>query len=181
MGLEISSLGIYTLIALRNNLNSIQSAIKYFSMGVLSCGFYAMSVALLYLLTGHFEIDKILNFLFNANLKESALLFGASVFLFAFIAFKLSLVPFHTWIVNVYDGASSPLVGYISVVPKIVAFVIMIRFFSPLCDINFINIMICAVAILSITLGNIAALIQEDVKKCLHIVPFHILVLFCVR
>ncbi|QEL06050.1 NADH:quinone oxidoreductase I, membrane subunit N [Campylobacter sputorum subsp. sputorum] len=167
IGLEISSLAIYTLIALKNKIYAIEASIKYFSLGALSSGFYAIGAALLYLLTGHLEIDKILSFIVDANLKESILLLGASAFLLASLAFKLSLIPFHTWIVDVYEGSSSPLAGYMSIVPKIAAFIIMIRFFAPLSDVLWIKNIIFIIAIISMSLGNIMALVQKDVKRML--------------
>lgn len=167
VGLETSSLALYTLVALRNKTNSIEAAIKYFSMGALSTGFYVMGASLLYLLTGYLEIDKIVKFILDQNLQHSILLLGASAFLFVSMAFKLSLIPFHTWIVDVYEASSSPLAGYISIVPKIVAFVIMIRFFEPLNYIEFINSTLWLVAVLSMSLGNVMALVQKDVKRML--------------
>lgn len=167
VGLETSSLALYVLVALRNKANSIEAAIKYFSMGALSTGFYAMGASLLYLLTGYLEIDKIVKFILDANLQNSILLLGASAFLFVSMAFKLSLIPFHTWIVDVYEASSSPLAGYISIVPKIVAFVVMIRFFEPLNHMEFINNTIWLVAVLSMSLGNVMALVQKDVKRML--------------
>jgi len=96
-------------------------------------------------------------------------IFGSSVLLMVAFAFKLSLFPFHTWVPDVYEGASSPLAGYMSVVPKIAAFVVSIRIFGMYIDlgVEWVRWMILGIAVITMTLSNIMALVQNDVKRML--------------
>jgi len=94
---------------------------------------------------------------------------GGSVLLLAAFAFKLSLFPFHTWTPDVYEGASAPLAGYMSIVPKIAAFVVAMRIFGMYIDlgIEWVRIAILVLAVATMTLANMMALVQEDVKRML--------------
>lgn len=171
VGLETASLSLYTLIALHNRANSYEAAVKYFTMGALSAAFYAMGSAVVYGLTGSVEFYKIAEVM-ATRLNETGLMiaiFGSSVLLLVAFAFKLSLFPFHTWAPDVYEGASAPLAGYMSVVPKIAAFVVSIRIFGMYIDlgVEWVRIVILVLAVLTMTLANIMALVQEDVKRML--------------
>jgi NADH-quinone oxidoreductase subunit N len=171
VGIETASLALYTLIALHNRANSYEAAVKYFTMGALAAAFYAMGSAVVYGLTGSIELYKVAEVM-ATRLNEAGLMiaiFGASVLLLTAFAFKLSLFPFHTWAPDVYEGASAPLAGYMSVVPKIAAFVVSIRIFGMYIDlgIEWVRIVILVLAVLTMTLANIMALVQEDVKRML--------------
>jgi len=171
VGLETASLSLYTLIALHNRSNSYEAAVKYFTMGALAAGFFAMGSAVIYALTGSVELYRIADVL-TARMGEAELMiaiFGSSVLLLVAFAFKLSLFPFHTWAPDVYEGASAPLAGYMSVVPKVAAFVVSIRIFGMYIDlgIEWVRVVILVLAVLTMTFANIMALVQEDVKRML--------------
>lgn len=171
VGLETASLSLYTLIALHNRSNSYEAAVKYFTMGALAAGFFAMGSAVIYALTGSVELYKVAEIL-ATRLNETGLMiaiFGSSVLLLVAFAFKLSLFPFHTWAPDVYEGASAPLAGYMSVVPKIAAFVVSIRLFGMYIDlgIEWVRWTILVIAVITMTLANIMALVQDDVKRML--------------
>jgi len=171
VGLETASLSLYTLIALHNRTNSYEAAVKYFTMGALAAGFFAMGSAVIYALTGSVELYRVADIL-AARMNEADLMiaiFGSSVLLLVAFAFKLSLFPFHTWAPDVYEGASAPLAGYMSVVPKVAAFVVSIRIFGMYIDmgIEWVRVVILVLAVLTMTLANIMALVQEDVKRML--------------
>jgi len=171
VGLETASLSLYTLIALHNRSNSYEAAVKYFTMGALAAGFFAMGSAVLYGLTGSIELYKVAEVL-ATRLNETGLMiaiFGSSVLLLVAFAFKLSLFPFHTWAPDVYEGASAPLAGYMSVIPKVAAFVVSIRIFGMYIDlgVEWVRMIILALAVITMTLANIMALVQEDVKRML--------------
>ncbi|HEO98150.1 MAG TPA: NADH-quinone oxidoreductase subunit NuoN [Epsilonproteobacteria bacterium] len=171
VGLETASLALYTLIALHNRSNSYEAAVKYFTMGALAAGFFAMGSAMIYALTGSIEIYKIAEVL-GTRIGETDLMiaiFGGFILILVSLAFKLSLYPFHTWAPDVYEGASAALVGYMSVVPKIAAFVVAIRVFGMAIDLGIepIRTTILVIAVLTMTLANIMALVQEDVKRML--------------
>ncbi len=138
VGLETASLSLYTLIALHNRANSYEAAVKYFTMGALAAGFFAMGSAVIYAMTGSIELYKVAEVL-STRLEETGLMiaiFGSSVLLLVAFAFKISLFPFHTWAPDVYEGASAALAGYMSVVPKVAAFVVSIRIFGMYIDLG---------------------------------------------
>ena len=171
VGLETASLSLYTLIALHNRSNSYEAAVKYFTMGALAAAFFAMGSAVVYALTGSVELYKVAEIL-AGRIDETGLMisiFGSSVLLLVAFAFKISLFPFHTWAPDVYEGASSPLAGYMSVVPKVAAFVVSIRIFGMYIDlgIEWVRWMILIIAVLTMTLANVMALVQNDVKRML--------------
>ncbi|WP_294953213.1 NADH-quinone oxidoreductase subunit NuoN [Sulfurovum sp.] len=171
VGLETASLALYTLIALHNRSNSYEAAVKYFTMGALAAGFFAMGSAVIYGLTGSIELYRVADVL-AARMNETGLMiavFGSAVLLLVAFAFKLSLFPFHTWAPDVYEGASAPLAGYMSVVPKVAAFVVSIRIFGMYIDlgVEWVRIVIIVLAVLTMTLANVMALVQEDVKRML--------------
>ena len=171
VGIETASLSLYTLIALHNRSNSYEAAVKYFTMGALAAAFYAMGSAVLYALTGSVELYKIAEVM-AMRLNETGLMiaiFGAAMLLLVAFSFKLSLFPFHTWAPDVYEGAAAPLAGYMSVVPKIAAFVVAIRIFGMYIDlgVEWVRIVLLVMAVVTMTLANIMALVQEDVKRML--------------
>jgi len=171
IGLETSSLALYTLIALHNRANSFEAAVKYFTMGALAAGFFTMGSAILYGLSGSLELNQISDAL-QLRLGDTgvlALTIGGAGFLLAAFAFKLSLFPFHTWAPDVYEGASAPLAGFMSIVPKLVAFVVAMRIFEMFIKLNveWVQIAILILSVATMTLANIMALVQEDVKRML--------------
>ncbi|MEA2048391.1 MAG: NADH-quinone oxidoreductase subunit NuoN [Campylobacterota bacterium] len=171
VGLETASLSLYTLIALHNRSNSYEAAVKYFTMGALAAAFFAMGSAVVYALTGSVELYKVAEVL-ATRMDETGLMiaiFGSSVLLLVAFAFKISLFPFHTWAPDVYEGASAPLAGYMSVVPKIAAFVVSIRIFGMYIDlgVEWVRWTILILAVVTMTLANVMALVQNDVKRML--------------
>ena len=169
VGLETGSLALYTLIALHNRARSVEAALKYFIMGALGSGFFAFGAAMFFLSTGSMEISNIAQIAKSSNLQTNVLLFAACSFMIVSIGFKLSLIPFHTWTPDVYEGASSAMAGFMSVVPKIAGFVVAIRLFEALQSIGvqWLNIVLYAVAVLTMSLSNLMALVQRDVKRML--------------
>jgi NADH-quinone oxidoreductase subunit N len=171
IGIETASLSLYTLIALHNRHNSFEAAVKYFTMGALAAAFFSMGVAVLYGISGSLELYQIADAM-QTRMAEPGimilLLGGAGLLLTAF-AFKLSLFPFHTWAPDVYEGASAPLAGYMSIVPKLAAFVVSMRIFEMFISLNieWVQTMIIALAVITMTIANLMALVQEDVKRML--------------
>lgn len=169
VGLETGSLALYTLIALHNRARSVEAALKYFIMGALGSGFFAFGAAMFFLSTGSMEISNIAQIAKSSNLQTNVLLFAACSFMIVSIGFKLSLIPFHTWTPDVYEGASSAMAGFMSVVPKIAGFVVAIRLFEALQSIGvqWLSIVLYAVAVFTMSLANLMALVQRDVKRML--------------
>ena len=161
IGLELSSLALYTLIAMRNRKAAIEGAIKYFTMGALSAGFFVFAMAIFYMLGGSFDITQIAQNLSAKNYGDDKLLILSSIFFIVSIGFKLSLIPFHTWVGDVYEGASALMSGFISVVPKIAGFVVAIRLFEALIasGISWLGDTLYIISVLTMSLANIAALV----------------------
>ncbi len=169
VGLETASLALYTLIALHNREKSFEAAIKYFIMGALAAGFYVMGALILYALTGSVEIYKIEEVLVAGDYANMTILLVGITFMIAALGFKLSMVPFHTWTPDVYEGASAALAGYMSVVPKIAGFIVAMRIFEFLIhsDVVWLRDILYIAVVLTMTLANIMALVQHDVKRML--------------
>lgn len=169
VGLETASLALYTLIALHNRTTAFEAAIKYFTMGAMAAGFFAMGSMILYGATGTVEIAKMSEVLVARGFEPSLFIFLGVGFILAALGFKVSIVPFHTWTPDVYEGASAVLAGFMSIVPKIAGFIVLIRFFEVFVDSNvaWIETLLYIAVVATMTIPNILALVQEDVKRML--------------
>ncbi len=171
VGLETASLALYTLIAMHNTKLAHEAAIKYFTMGALAAGFFAMGAAAIYGVTGSVEMDSIVK-VFQSKMSEPSIMvpiIGGALLMIVAIGFKVSLIPFHMWTPDVYEGASASMAGYMSIVPKIAMMVVAMRLFGMYMelDIEIVRYTIIALAIITTTLANLMALVQNDVKRML--------------
>ena len=169
VGLETASLALYPMIALHNRNKSFEAAVKYFTMGALAAGLFAFGSMVFYALTGSVEIHQIAAVLAADNYANIGYVLVGTVFLFASFAFKLSLVPFHTWTPDVYEGSSAALAGYMSIVPKIAGFVVAMRLFEFLIHsgVVWLEVILYAMVVITMTAANIWAMVQTDVKRML--------------
>jgi NADH-quinone oxidoreductase subunit N len=170
VGLETSSLALYTMIAMHNREKSFEAAIKYFTMGALAAGFFAFGSMIFYAVTGTVEISKMAEVLSsNANIGSDAYMIVGAVFLLGAFGLKLSLIPFHTWTPDVYEGSSAALAGYMSIVPKIAGFVVAMRIFEFLTHSGMVwlEYVLFAIVVITMTAANMWALVQSDVKRML--------------
>jgi NADH-quinone oxidoreductase subunit N len=169
IGLEMASLALYTLIALHNRSKSFEAAIKYFTMGALAAGFFAFGSMILYAITGSVEINQIALALAKDEYENIGYVLLGVTFLLAAFGFKLSMVPFHTWTPDVYEGSSAALAGYMSIVPKIAGFVVAMRLFEFLVHsgVVWLQVILYVVVVVTMTASNIWALVQSDVKRML--------------
>ncbi len=169
VGLETSSLALYTLIAMHNRDKSFEAAVKYFTMGALAAGFYSFGAMVFYALTGSVEINQIATVLAANGYEDIGYVLIGVTFMLASFGFKLSIVPFHTWAPDIYEGSSAAMAGYMSIVPKIAAFVVAMRLFEFLIHsgIVWLEIVLYAFVVITMTAANIWALVQTDVKRML--------------
>jgi len=169
VGLETASLALYTLIAMHNRDKSFEAAVKYFTMGALAAGFYSFGSMVFYALTGSVEINQIATILANNNYADIGFVLVGVVFMLASFGFKLSVVPFHTWTPDVYEGSSAAMAGYMSIVPKIAAFVVAMRLFEFLIHsgVVWLEVVLWILVVVTMTAANIWALVQTDVKRML--------------
>ena len=169
VGLETASLALYTLIALHNRDKSFEAAVKYFTMGALAAGFFSFGSMVFYALTGSVEIHQIATVLAANNYADIGYVLIATVFMIASLGFKVSLVPFHTWTPDVYEGASAAMAGYMSIVPKIAGFIVTMRLFEFLIHshVVWLEYVLYAIVVVTMTASNMWALVQTDVKRML--------------
>lgn len=175
VGLETASLSLYTMIAMHNRMVSIEAAVKYFTMGALAAAFFVFGSMIFYAVTGSLELTQISQvlseqgYLNGGNFAQYSMVLVGFVFMFAAIGFKLSLFPFHTWVPDVYQGSTSALAGFLSVVPKMAGFVVALRFFDVFVHSgdSIIYVMLYVTVILTMTIPNIIALQQTDIKRML--------------
>lgn len=169
VGLETASMALYTMIAMHNRLNAIEAAIKYFTMGALATAFFAFGSMIFYALTGTVELGKVSEILVSTNFDNYPVIMIGVIFMIGALGFKLSLVPYHTWVADVYEGATASLAGFISVVPKMAAFIVALRFFEIFVAANdvFVEAILFVTVVLTMTIPNIIALLQKDISRML--------------
>jgi len=169
VGLETASLALYTLIALHNRAKSFEAAVKYFTMGALAAGFYAFGAMIFYAISGSVEIHEIAEVMAADGFANIGYLLVGTVFMLAALGFKVSLVPFHTWTPDVYEGSSAALAGYMSIVPKIAGFIVVMRLFEFLVHsgVVWLQTVLYAAVVITMTAANMWALVQTDVKRML--------------
>jgi len=167
IALEISSISTYILAGYRKNTaKSPEAAIKYFLLGSFATGFLLYGVALIFGATGTTQINEIAG---RIPHPTPSLVLAAFALLMVGVLFKVSAAPFHVWTPDVYEGAPSPVVALMSTAPKAAAFALLIRLLYtsfPMLEPLWHPLM-WAVAVLSMTVGNLAALRQENVKRML--------------
>jgi NADH-quinone oxidoreductase subunit N len=169
VGLETASMALYVMIAMHNRDKSTEAAIKYFTMGALAGAFFAFGAMIFYGLTGSVELGQISQSLAASNFANMPLILIGVVFILGALGFKLSLVPFHIWAPDVYEGSSSAMAGYMSIVPKIATFIVALRFFEIFLSANivWVEYVLYAIVVITITVPNMIALVQTDVKRML--------------
>lgn len=168
LGLELFSLAAYALIALnRDSKLSSEAAIKYFVLSALSSGLLLYGMSMLYGATGSLALNTIHNAAMN-TLHPNLLRFGL-VFLVVGIGFKFGAAPFHMWIPDVYEGAPTPVVAFISSAPKLAAFGMAWRLLQSGMGtmVGDWQLMLAALAVLSMAIGNVAAIAQTNLKRML--------------
>jgi NADH-quinone oxidoreductase subunit N len=168
VGLEISSIATYIMVGLRKGqATASESSIKYFLLGSFATAFFLYGVALAYGATGSTSIAAIAVGL--GSTATPRLAFTALAMMLIGLGFKVSAAPFHVWTPDVYQGAPAPVVGLMSTAPKAAAFAVLLRItFSgfPTMQHRW-SILIWIMAVLSMTVGNLGALLQRDVKRML--------------
>lgn len=169
LGLEIGSLSLCVLIALNHKSKGIEAGIKYFVMSVLASVFYIFGAVCLYYACASLDIAHIHDILVDDKYTSVFAVFGGIVFILAAVSFKASAVPFHSWMPDIYEGANSIMAGVVSIIPKIAAFSVAIILLGAFLKVGIIWLesALYIIIVLTITLPNIAALIQNDVKRML--------------
>jgi len=165
IALEISSISSYVLAGFRRHeAASSESSLKYFLLGSFATAFFLYGVALIFGATGSTNVDDVSRALRSAS--PPLLAYVAVALMFVGLGFKVAAAPFHIWTPDVYEGAPAPIVGLMSTAPKAAAFAVLLRIvFEMNAPGPFWLIWVSAA--LSMTLGNIGALVQNNVKRLL--------------
>jgi NADH-quinone oxidoreductase subunit N len=169
LGLELISLSVYALVAFdRESGRGSESAMKYFVLGSMASGMLLYGMSMIYGATGSLLIPDIAESIRVQGTDDILLVFGL-VFVVVGIAFKFGVVPFHMWIPDVYEGAPPAVTLFISSVPKLAAFAMAYRFLSSgLGDLHVHwQSMLASLALLSMVVGNLAAIMQNNIKRML--------------
>ena len=169
IGLELLSLSLYAMVAMnRDSIPATEAAMKYFVLGALASGLLLYGMSMIYGATGTLEITAVAERLYSGQADGTILVFGL-VFLVSGLAFKLGVVPFHMWIPDVYHGAPTAVTLFIATAPKLAAFAMVIRLL-----VNGLIVlsqdwqtMLILLAVLSMGIGNIAAIAQTNLKRML--------------
>lgn len=175
VGLETMALSVYVLAAyLRRNAASVEGAVKYFLLGAVSSGFYLYGVSFIYGATGSVHLGKVAQALSgrmaHGGLEGLGFPFAAGLVLLAVsLLFKAALVPFHWWTPDAYEGAATPVTVFMSVAPKAAAFAMLLRIFlEGLAPVSGVWIfLLSAVSMVTMVWGNVAAMLQDNVKRML--------------
>jgi len=169
LGLELLSLSLYALVALdRDSARATEAAMKYFVLGAMASGLLLYGMSMIYGATGTLEIGGVAQAIYHGVANRTVLIFGL-VFLVSGLAFKLGVVPFHMWIPDVYHGAPTAITLFIASAPKLAAFAMALRLLVyGLFELAVEwQTMLMILAVLSIALGNLAAIAQTNLKRML--------------
>jgi len=169
LGLELMSLSLYALTALRrDHALSTEAAMKYFVLGAMASGFLLYGMSMMYGATGTLEIPKVFESINTGRINKDVLVFGV-VFIVAGLGFKLGAAPFHMWVPDVYQGAPTAATLLIGGAPKFAAFAITIRLLVE----GLLGLavdwqqMLLVLATASLVVGNVAAIAQTNLKRML--------------
>jgi NADH-quinone oxidoreductase subunit N len=170
LGLETLSIPIYVLVGFhRSRMSSIEGALKYFLLGAFASGFLLYGIALMYAATGTTKIPLLATMLYDSRIVASPLFLVGTGLLLVGFGFKVSLVPFHMWTPDAYEGAPTVVTAFMSAAVKAAAFAALIRVLlvalpgvQPI-----LWKVLWGLAVLTMTVGNLSALVQDNVKRLL--------------
>jgi len=169
LGLETMSIAVYALVGfMRRDPRSNEAALKYFLLGAFSTGFLLYGIALVYGATGTIRLDPVRAAISGGMASNPLLLMGLGMMLIGF-GFKVAAVPFHMWTPDAYEGAPTPITAFMAVGVKLAAFAGFLRIFlvhlGPL-SAQWSDVL-WVIAVLTMTVGNVVALVQANIKRML--------------
>ncbi len=169
IGLELLSLSLYAMIALRrDSVQAAEAALKYFVLGALASGLLLYGISMVYGATGSLGFAEVLDAADSGSANGWLLKLGV-LFIVAAVAFKFGAVPFHMWVPDVYQGAPTSVAALVGSMPKIAATVLAFRILveSLLLQRGDWLLMFAGLAVLSLLVGNLAAIMQSNIKRML--------------
>ncbi len=170
LGIEIVSICLYVLAGIRrDNTASNEAALKYFLLGAFATGFLLYGMTLVYGSTGSTNLFQIAEFVKSDSAQSNPLLLMGIVLLVIGFGFKVAAAPFHMWAPDVYQGAPTPVTAFMAVGPKAAAFAAFFRVFSEAVPdlAPSWEIVLCTIAVLSMVVGNLGAIMQTNIKRML--------------
>ena len=172
LGLETMAISFYVLAGfLRSDRRSNEGSLKYLLLGAFSSGIFAYGLSILFGLSGSTNVENITAAVANIHQQRSGdiLVLLALVTVAAGLFFKVAAVPFHMWAPDVYEGAPTPITAYVSVASKAASFALLLRLFQTVFWPEKPNweLVLATVAVASLTLGNLAAITQNNLKRLL--------------
>ncbi len=169
LGLETLALSVYVLAGfMRMNERCAEAALKYFLLGVFISGIFLYGIALVYGKTGTTNIKQIADYITYHGFKDPVL-WLAVIFIAAGLGLEIAMAPFHFWAPDVYEGAPTPVTAFISVAPKIAALAALLRIYIQAFPLMapYWQDLLWLVAALTMTIGNVTAVLQNNVKRLL--------------
>jgi NADH-quinone oxidoreductase subunit N len=170
LGLEVLSVSLYVLAGFnRDNVRSNEAGLKYFLLGAFSTGFLLYGMALTYGATGTTKVAKIAAAAQSGMVSSNLMLVAGMLLMATGFAFKVAAAPFHMWTPDVYEGAPTPVTAFMSVGPKAAGFAAFLRVFLvalPVFKPEW-SALVWILAVLTMTVGNITALYQQNIKRML--------------
>jgi NADH-quinone oxidoreductase subunit N len=171
LGIELLSISLYVLAGfMRDNIRSNEAGLKYFLLGAFSTGFLLYGMALVYGATGTTQINTIASYAAQNNLAVTSPLFLIGMVLIGTgFCFKIAAAPFHMWTPDVYEGAPTPMTAFMSAGPKAAGFAVFMRVFIiafPTLQADWTPLL-WILAVITMTVGNITALKQDNIKRVL--------------
>ena len=169
IGLEIMSISSYILVGIKRKVaRANEAALKYLLLGAFSTGFLLYGISMLYGATGSTILPQIIDEVQKNGADNPLVIVGMALVVIA-MSFKIAIVPFHMWTPDVYTGAPTPVTGFLSAAAKAAGFAVFVRVLQtgiPLDGANWENVL-WILAVLSMTVGNLMALRQSEVKRML--------------
>ena len=173
VGIELMSISFYIMAGfLRTNIRSIEAALKYFLLGAFATGFLVYGMSLIYGATGSLQYDVIASVIGENRSQFPTLLAIGAVFLAVALSFKIAAFPFHQWAPDVYEGSPTVVTAFMSTAGKAAAFSAFIAVFAVLMPASSLmtpqlQLMLAAVAAITMLVGNVTAVAQTNVKRML--------------
>ncbi|MFZ6010545.1 MAG: NADH-quinone oxidoreductase subunit N, partial [Bacteroidota bacterium] len=170
LGLEILSISLYILAGSKmTDIFSNEASFKYFLMGSFATGFLLFGIALVYGVTGSFDLQQIARVIVSPPVDSTALLYAGVLMMLVGLAFKVSAVPFHFWAPDVYEGSPTVVTAFMSTIVKIAAFAAFFRLFAtcfgPVAP-QWVDVL-QVITMLTLLVSNITAVYQHSVKRIL--------------
>ncbi len=169
LGLETMSVSLYALIPYLKSERAVEAGVKYLVLAAASSAFLLFGMALIYARLGTMGFSDIASAGMRAYMGKDPVFLGALALIAAGVGFKLAVAPFHMWTPDVYEGAPAPVSAYVATVSKGAVFALFLRYFARV-DIHQSGSLMLAVAVISIGsmfIGNLLALLQDNVKRIL--------------